>query len=118
MVYIVGKPLQTEACTFFNSVTHALYRCAPFFSLVQTNAATGYGLADRELGVRVPVVSRMFCSLRRPDRFWGPPSLYPMGTGVARPGSEADHSLPTSAEVKKCGSIHLLPIRLHGVVFN
>jgi hypothetical protein len=28
--------------------------------------------------------------------------------GVKRPGCEADHSPPTSAEVKKCGSIHLL----------
>jgi hypothetical protein len=34
------------------------------------------------------------------------PTSYPMGTvgsspGVKRPGSEVDHSLPTSAEVKK-----------------
>jgi hypothetical protein len=35
---------------------------------------------------------------------------------VKRQGREADHSPPTSAEVKKCGSIHPLP--LHGVVPN
>jgi hypothetical protein len=51
--------------------------------------ATGYGLNDRGLGVRVPVGSRIFCSPRRPD-------LYPTGTGssfpgVKRPGREADH---------------------------
>jgi hypothetical protein len=43
------------------------------------------------------------------------PTSYKMGTGgsypgVKRQGREADHSPPTSAEVKKmCGSIHPLP---------
>jgi hypothetical protein len=37
--------------------------------------ATGYGLDDRGVGVRVPVGSRIFSSLYRPDRFWCPPSL-------------------------------------------
>jgi hypothetical protein len=37
--------------------------------------ATGYGLDDRGVGVRVPVGSRIFSSPRRPDRLWGPPSL-------------------------------------------
>jgi hypothetical protein len=36
--------------------------------------ATGYGLDDRGVGVRVPVGSRIFSSPRRPDRLWGPPS--------------------------------------------
>jgi hypothetical protein len=40
-----------------------------------------------------------------------------MGTGVKWSGREVDHSHPTNAEVKKCGSIHS-PIRLHGVVLN
>jgi hypothetical protein len=35
---------------------------------------------------------------------------------VKRPGRGTDHSPPASAEVKKCGSIHPPPIRLHGVV--
>jgi hypothetical protein len=43
----------------------------------------------------------------RNDRFWGPPNLlyneyrklFP--GGKKRPGREADHSPPTSAEVKK-----------------
>jgi hypothetical protein len=68
--------------------------------------ATGYGLNDRGVGVRVPVVSRIFSSPRRPDRIWGPPNLVSngyrgMSPGVKRPGREADHSPPTSAEVKK-----------------
>jgi hypothetical protein len=40
--------------------------------------ATGYGLDDRGVGVRVPVGSRIFSS-RRPDRFWGPPNHLPNG---------------------------------------
>jgi hypothetical protein len=36
------------------------------------------------------------------DRFWDPP-------GVKWPESEADHSPPSSAEIKMCGAIHPLP---------
>jgi hypothetical protein len=69
---------------------------------------TGYGLDDRGVGVRVPVGSRIFFP-RHPDRFWGPqkhPVSYPMVPGDLSPGvkrsrREADHSPPTSAEVKK-----------------
>jgi hypothetical protein len=41
--------------------------------------ATGYGLNDRGVGVRVPVGSKIFSSPRRPDRFWGPPNLLSNG---------------------------------------
>jgi hypothetical protein len=37
--------------------------------------ATGYGLDDRGVRVRVPVGVRIFSFTRRPDLFWGPPSL-------------------------------------------
>jgi hypothetical protein len=67
--------------------------------------ATSYGLNDREVGVRVPIGSRIFSSLRCPDLGstqlpiqWVPGALSP---GVKRPRREADHSPPTSAEVKK-----------------
>jgi hypothetical protein len=59
--------------------------------------ATGYGLDDRGVGVRVSVGSRIFSSPRRPDRLWGPPNLLSNGYR----GREADHSSPASAEVKK-----------------
>jgi hypothetical protein len=36
---------------------------------------TSYELDDR--GVAVPVASRIFFSLGRPDRLWGPTSLLP-----------------------------------------
>jgi hypothetical protein len=81
--------------------------------------ATGYGLDDERVGVGIPKGARIFTSPFRPDRLWGPPRPLPNGykgalsSGVKRPGSEADHSPPTSAEVKKMRSI-----RLHGVVLN
>jgi hypothetical protein len=52
------------------------------------------------------------------------PASHPMGTkgsfpGLKRPEREADHSPPSSAEVKECVELYLhSPIRLHGVVFS
>jgi hypothetical protein len=43
--------------------------------------ATGYGLDNREVGVRVPVGSRISSSSRRPDGSGAHPASYPMGTG-------------------------------------
>jgi hypothetical protein len=68
--------------------------------------ATGYGLDDWWVGVRVPVGSRIFSSSRRPDRLCGSPNLLSKGyrgsfPGIKRSGLEADHSPPTSAEIKK-----------------
>jgi hypothetical protein len=40
---------------------------------------TGYGLDDGGVSFRVPVGSRIFSSPRRPDGFWGPPSLISNG---------------------------------------
>jgi hypothetical protein len=68
---------------------------------------TGYGLDDRRVGVRVPVMSRTFSSQCHPDRIWGPSSLPFNGTGAFSPGGvkraarEADHSPSTRAEIKK-----------------
>jgi hypothetical protein len=42
--------------------------------------ATGYGLYDRGVGVRVVVVAaRIFTSPCHPDRLWGPPRLLSVG---------------------------------------
>jgi hypothetical protein len=52
------------------------------------------------------------------------PAPYPMGTRVLslrvkRPGREADHSPPSSAEVKNAWSYTFTPpLRLHGVVLS
>jgi hypothetical protein len=37
--------------------------------------ATGYGLDDQGIGVRVPVGWTISSSPRRRDRLWGPPNL-------------------------------------------
>jgi hypothetical protein len=64
--------------------------------------ATGWTTEAEESEFRVPVGTRIFSSTQCPDL----PSLLTTGTGalspgVKRPGHEADHSPPTSAEVKK-----------------
>jgi hypothetical protein len=63
--------------------------------------ATGYGLDDLGAGVGVPVESRMFSSLSRPDQ--SPSQHIPvvLYAEVKRPGREADRSPPPSAEVNK-----------------
>jgi hypothetical protein len=99
------------------SVTHSHYVFILLISRSRDNAvgtAAGYGLDDGGVGVRGSVGSRIFSSARRPDRFWGPPSLLSNGygapsPGVERPGREADHSPPTSAEIKEMWSINPLP---------
>jgi hypothetical protein len=68
--------------------------------------ATGYGLDDREVGVRAPVGARIFSFPCHPDRLWDRPNLLYNGyrgffPGLKRQGLEADHSSPTSAEIKK-----------------
>jgi hypothetical protein len=65
--------------------------------------ATGYGLDDRGVGVRVPVGSRIVSSRpalgsNQSPIQWVPGALSP---GVKRPGCEVDHSPQTSAEVRK-----------------
>jgi hypothetical protein len=86
--------------------------------------ATGYGLHDLGVGVRVPVGSGIVSSLYRPDRLWGHPATCSVDTGgsfreVKRQGGEADHSPQLVPRSRKCGSIHpLSPIRPRGVVLN
>jgi hypothetical protein len=65
-----------------------------------------YGLDDRAIGVRSPAVAKDFSSKLFVQTGSGAhPASYTMGTGgpfpggKARPGSDADHSLPSSAEV-------------------
>jgi hypothetical protein len=54
--------------------------------------------------------ARFFSSPRRPDRLCvAHPASYPKVPGVNWPGREADHSPPTSAEVKNTWSYTFTP---------
>jgi hypothetical protein len=82
----------------------------------------GYGLDDQGSRVRFrgiflfTTVSRTALGPTQPPIKWVPGAL---SLGVKRPGREADHSLPSSAEVKNAWSYTSTPpIRLHGVVLS
>jgi hypothetical protein len=68
---------------------------------------SGYWLDDRAIQVRSPAEAKGFFLLPLcPDQLWGLPSLLYNGYrgsfpgGKARPGRDADHSPPCSAEVE------------------
>jgi hypothetical protein len=63
------NPQTVSLSTHFNIILPSMSRDRA------VDIATGYGLNDRGVGVRVPVGSRMFSSPRRLDRFCGPPNL-------------------------------------------
>jgi hypothetical protein len=86
--------------------------CSPvdacqYFGGIAVGIATGYRLDDQGVGVRVQVGVRIFffsmssrpvlVSTQHPIQ-WEPGAL---SLWVKRPGREADHSTPTSAEIKK-----------------
>jgi hypothetical protein len=72
--------------------------------------ATGYGLNDRGIGVRVLVGSRMLSSPRRPDRLWGSSSLLYNGhRGLWRQSGRGQENVDLYSHS---------PIRLHGAVLN
>jgi hypothetical protein len=87
--------------------------------------ALGYRVDDRGSRVRFPAGARNFSLHYCVQNGSGAhPASYPMGTrgsfpGVKRPGQEADHSPPSSAEVKERVELYLhSPIRLHGEVLS
>jgi hypothetical protein len=94
--------------TIKNSVLLIYFKNGNFNSMSRGSAvgiATAYGLDDRGVGVPSPARAKnIYCSMSsrlvlRPTQ---PPIQWvPGAPGVKRPGTEADHSPPTSAEVKK-----------------
>jgi hypothetical protein len=71
------------------------------------STVSDYGLDDRAIGVRSPAGEEDFsCSLCVQTGSGAHPASCTMGTGVlspgvnARPGRDADHSPPSSAEVE------------------
>jgi hypothetical protein len=92
---------------------------------ISVGVALGYGLDDRGSRVRFPAGAGNFSLHHRlQNGSVAHPASYPLGTrrsflGGKRPGREADHSPPSSAEVKELVELYLhSPIRLHGVVLR
>jgi hypothetical protein len=81
----------------------------------------GYGL---EGPGSIPGSAGLFSSPKRPGRLWGPtqPPIQlvrgALSPEIKRQGREADHSLPSTDEVKKVGATLPHPICLHGIVLN
>jgi hypothetical protein len=106
---LLKKKLLTE------QVSIAL-RCVPCFpQILQANktrdSSVGIvGLDDRGSRVRFSAGAGNFSLCNRVQNGYGAhPTSYPMGTwdlslGVKRPGREADHSPPSSADVKNAWS--------------
>jgi hypothetical protein len=69
---VKGSSVSCLLCLFFDPVGEGTRDSS-------VDIANGYGLDDQEVGVRVPVSSRIFSSPRRPDRLWGPSSLLSNG---------------------------------------
>jgi hypothetical protein len=111
--------LYSTTCNFHSCVFSLKSRDSSF------GIATDHWLDDRMIGVRFPVGSGNF-SLRHfiQTGSGAHTASYPMGTRGSFPegkaaGREADHSPPSSAEVKECVEIYLhSSIRLHGVVLK
>jgi hypothetical protein len=87
---------------------------------ISAGIALGYVLDDRGSRVRFPTGAENFSIHHRVQNGSGAhrgPRALPLG--VKRPGREADHSPPSSAEVKECVKPYRHPpVRLHGVVLS
>jgi hypothetical protein len=105
---IVSGTLDANS-TLTQPITQADYFVPYYINIGARTAigiATGYGLYDGAVRVRVPVGSRIFSmSSRQVLRPTQPaPIQWVLGapsSGVKRQGHEADHSPPASAKVKK-----------------
>jgi hypothetical protein len=83
------------------------------FCFSSVDIALGYGLDDRGSRVRFPA-GNFSLHHRLHNGSGAHPASYPRGTGalflgVKQPEREADHSPPSSAEVKMHGAIPPLP---------
>jgi hypothetical protein len=81
--------------------------------------ALGYGLDDRSSRVRFPAGAGNFSLHHRIlNGSAAHPTSYPMDTRGSSPGGRAaDHTPPSSAEVKECVELYLhSPMSLHAVV--
>jgi hypothetical protein len=105
-------------CRNFDIYLHWFVRCNTDISITDLSPQS-YGLNNRGSRLRFPAgagifllttASRPALGPTQPPIQWVPGAL---SLGVKRPGREADHSPPYSAEVKECVELYLhSPIRL------
>jgi hypothetical protein len=110
----------------YSSQLNAVYIFTPCFSKIHFNinlGPTGWMIGvlgfDSRLGLGIFVFTTASRTVRRPTQppiQWVPGAL---SLGVKRVGREADHSPPSSAEIKEFVELYFhSPIRLHGVVLS
>jgi hypothetical protein len=94
---------------------HVRLKCTVVYVFNSVSIATGYRLDDRMIGVRLPVQARNFSlwhhvqtgsGATQPPIQWVPGVL---SVGVKRPGCKADHTPPSSAEVKEWVELYSTP---------
>jgi hypothetical protein len=100
-----------------------VYVGMPFYNKMLSGTALDYGLDDRGFDFRQGLGIFLFTTASRPALGpTQPPIQWVPGAvslGIKRPGCEADHTPPSSAEVKNAWSYtSTLPVRLHGVVIS
>jgi hypothetical protein len=83
---MVNAIIEKEKC-FHDTIL--IFLCVDYSWDSAVGMATGYGLDDREVGVRILVWSRIFTSPCHPDRLWGPPNLLYNGYKGLFPGGKA-----------------------------
>jgi hypothetical protein len=111
-----------------NLYTHSLLTFAVSYINIQepgylSGIALDYEPDDREFETREGLGIFLFTTVSRPVLgSTQPPIQWVLGAlslGAKRPGREADHTPPSSAEVKNAWSYTSTPpIRLHGLVLN
>jgi hypothetical protein len=106
-LYRVKSPECESACGF--TLTHVLHLLSNSRDS-SVGIALGYKLDDRgsipggELGIFLcTTASRTTLGPTQPPIQWVPGAL---SLGIKRPGCEADHSPPSSAEVKECVELY------------
>jgi hypothetical protein len=87
LIYILYRLL----ISFVRPTTHANLNSNKYPSSRDrlVGIAAGYGLDNREVGVRVPVGSRIFTYPCRPDKLWDSPNLLCNGYRGLFPGGKA-----------------------------